>query len=62
MQTIGVEAVELANGAAILIPGKGMYLITQKSVNGIFVQVEMVRQGITERTWFYLNDIVNKVI
>lgn len=62
MQTVGVKAVALMNGAEVLIPGEGTWLILFKAVDGIFVNVEMTRHGVKKRTWFYVDDIVNKVI
>lgn len=62
MQTVSVKAVALMNGAEVLIHGEEEWLILFKAVEGIFVNVEMTRQGVKKRTWFYVDDIVNKVI
>lgn len=62
MITIGTKAQTLEVGDEVMLKSGLVYLIKFKAYSGTSIQVELLRQGFPSRTWWHLDEIVNKVI
>lgn len=62
MITIGTKAQGLKVGDEVMLKSELVYWIKEIVYTGITVQVYLSRQGVTSRTWWHIDETVNKVL